>query len=84
MTDPKPIFTTGEEQPVEITLGALYDVKTDDGGRFVAKADRFERDGNVVVLIPVRDPVRDVFPLGYRLGSVHWPACLNRLEGGAV
>jgi len=64
---------------MEITLGALYDVHMDNGGRFVATADRFEKDGNVVVLVPTRDPVRDVFPSGYALGSAHWAASLKPL-----
>lgn len=65
---------------MEITLGALYEVNTDDGGRFIATADRFEREGNVVVLIPTRDPVRDVFPRGYTLGKAHWAANLKPLQ----
>jgi hypothetical protein len=65
---------------MEITLGALYDVHMDNGGRFVATADRFENDGNVVVLIPTQDPVRGVFPNGYALGSAHWAASLSRCK----
>lgn len=62
---------------MEITLGALYVVETATGGQFVATADRFEQDGNVVVLIPTRDPVRDVFPNGYTMGRAHWASGLK-------
>lgn len=62
---------------MEITLGALYTVKTSGDGRFVATVDRFEQDGNVAVLIPTQAAVRDVFPNGYRMVRGLWASGLK-------
>lgn len=64
---------------MQVTLGAEYEVKTGNGGTFTATADRFERDGNEVVLVPTEAAVRDVFPQGYRLGQAHWAHTLTQL-----
>lgn len=63
-----------------LSIGDHVVVHTDGNGRFIGTVNRFERDGNVAVIRPVREPVRDVFPGGYTLGRAHWNTDLELLD----
>ena len=56
----------------KLEIGQTVIVHLDPEGVFVAKVHEFVKDGHVVVLMPTRSPVRDVFPSGYHLGRAHW------------
>jgi hypothetical protein len=60
-----------------LKVGFQVLVHLDDGGVFVGTVDAFEGDGAVVVVVPLRDPVRDVFPNGYRIGRALWRSSLT-------
>lgn len=64
----------------ELEVGTKVLMKLDDGGRFTAEVQEIEEHGHWLILRPMRDPVRDVFPNGYKLGAAHWAACLEVLD----
>lgn len=71
---------SAEGKDIEVKIGERYIVHIERGGVFVADVARFERDGNVAVLMPTRSSVRDVFPAGYEIGRAHWASMLERAE----
>lgn len=75
MTDRK--YSVTGVSGVELKIGQRVLVHLDDHGVFAGIVDHFERDGAQVVIMPTRDPVRDVFPKGYNLGSAHWKSQLT-------
>jgi hypothetical protein len=69
---------------MQLNIGDTVLVHLEPRGVFHAKVDRFESAGHVAVLMPTREPVRDVFPDGYNLGCAHWEARLTKLTGEPV
>lgn len=63
----------------ELKVGQRVLVHLGDNGVFHGIVDHFERDGTQAVIMPTRNPVRDVFPKGYNLGSAHWKSQLTLL-----
>lgn len=60
---------------MQLNIGDQVQIYTDGGGTFVGHVTGWDPqydDGNVAVITPDRDPVRDVFPKGYTLGRAHW------------
>lgn len=66
---------------MDVELGATYTVRTGVGdGRFVAVAEEFRGDGAIVVLRPVHEVARDIYPRGYALGRAHWDTDLVKVD----
>lgn len=65
-------------------IGDTVLVHLENEGVFHAKVERFERDGNVAIFMPTREPVRHVFPQGYDMGSGHWDSKITKLTGEPV
>jgi hypothetical protein len=62
---------------MELAIGNEVILTNDDGGILAGVVDRFERDGNVAVIMP-SDPVMQVwYRNGYQLGRAHWDAKLT-------
>lgn len=60
-----------------LRIGSVVLVHLADNGVFAGTVDSFEADGTVAVIQPNRDPVRDVFPQGYRLDQAQWKTNLT-------
>lgn len=68
---------------VQLTIGMRVVVHLDDDGMFAGFVDHFEDDNAVAVIVATRDPVRDVFPKGYRIGQAHWKTSLTLIAEDA-
>jgi len=69
------------ESGVTLNIGMSVLVYLDNHGVFLGAVDHFEQDGAVAVIMPTRDLVRDVFPIGYQLGQAHWKTMLGLVAG---
>ena len=64
---------------MELAVGDKVLLKS-EGGTLTGVVDRFEWDGNSVVIMPTQPDVKNWLPYGYELGSAHWRACLEKID----
>lgn len=66
-----------------LNIGDKVQVLLNPRGTFVGTVTSWDPNyppGNVAIITPDRDPVRDVFPDGYQLGRAHWAGSIKVLE----
>jgi hypothetical protein len=65
---------------MELSIGDEVILTSDEGGVLAGVVDRFERDGNVAIIMPTDPVMKAWYPKGYDLGRAHWDSRLNVID----